>query len=103
MATYILRCTMQLVTSPASLSVKYLHNRSGVRFAQPFLVGLLHGFLFTLAVRKLPFGQSARSTVIGKALWDIGHAPADHSNHKRDLQGYAAWEIHPVMKLEDSI
>jgi hypothetical protein len=51
-ATYILRCTMQLVTSPASLSVKYLQNRSGVRFAQQFLVGLPHGFLFTLALRK---------------------------------------------------
>src|SRR4030095_11345931 len=44
MATYILRCTMQLGTSPASLSVKCLQNRSGVRFAQPFLVGLRHGF-----------------------------------------------------------
>src|SRR4029453_11716136 len=52
MATYTLRCTMQLVTSPASLSVKYLQNRSGVRFAQPFLVGLPHGFLFTLALRR---------------------------------------------------
>jgi hypothetical protein len=51
-ATYILRCTMQLVTSPESLSVKYLQNRSGVRFAQPFLVGLPHGFLFTLALRR---------------------------------------------------
>jgi len=29
-----------------------LHNRSGVRFAQPFLVGLPHGFLFTLALRR---------------------------------------------------
>src|SRR5215472_11093444 len=48
-ATYILRCTMQLVTSPVSLSVKYPQNRSGARFAQPYLVGLQHGFRFTLA------------------------------------------------------
>jgi hypothetical protein len=41
-----------LVTSPESLSVKYLQNRSGARFAQPFLVGLPHGFLFTLALRR---------------------------------------------------
>ena len=40
------------MTSPASLSVKCLQNRSGVTFAQPFLVGLPHGFLFTLALRR---------------------------------------------------
>jgi hypothetical protein len=38
-------------------------------------------------------------TVIGKAFFDIGHAPADQSNRRTDLKGYAAWEIHPVMKL----
>jgi hypothetical protein len=38
-------------------------------------------------------------TVIGKAFFDIGHAPADHSNRRTDLEGYAACEIHPVMKL----
>jgi len=40
------------------------------------------------------------TTVVGKAFFDVGHAPADHSNRRTDLQGYAAWEIHPVMKLE---
>jgi hypothetical protein len=38
-------------------------------------------------------------TVVGKAFFDVGHAPADHSNRRTDLQGYATWEIHPVMKL----
>jgi hypothetical protein len=38
-------------------------------------------------------------TVIGKAFFDIGHAPADHGNRRTELAGYAAWEIHPVMKL----
>jgi hypothetical protein len=66
-ATYILRCTMQLVTSPASLSVKYLQNRSGVRFAQPFLVGLPHGFLFTLALRRsLPSVNLLSLQLLGK-------------------------------------
>jgi hypothetical protein len=37
--------------------------------------------------------------VIGKAFFDIGHAAADQSNRRRDLQGYAAFEIHPVMAL----
>ena len=49
--------------------------------------------------RKLKLIQPPVITVIGKAFFDIGHAPADHSNRKTDLQGYAAWEIHPVMKL----
>jgi hypothetical protein len=50
--------------------------------------------------RKLKFPQPLIITVVGKAFFDVGHAPADHSNRRTDLQGYAAWEIHPVMKLE---
>jgi hypothetical protein len=38
--------------------------------------------------------------VTGKAFYDIGHAPADHSNRRSTPQGYAVWEIHPVMKME---
>jgi hypothetical protein len=38
-------------------------------------------------------------TVIGKAFWDVGHAPKDQSNRKSHQPGYAAWEIHPVMAL----
>jgi hypothetical protein len=49
--------------------------------------------------RKLKIAQPLIIRVIGKAFFDIGHAPADQSNRRRDLQGYAAWEIHPVMKL----
>jgi hypothetical protein len=49
--------------------------------------------------RKLKITQPPIITVIGKAFFDIGHAPADQSNRRRDLEGYAAWEIHPVMKL----
>src|SRR5215475_14645758 len=100
MATYILRCTMQLVTSPASLSVKYLQNRSGVRFAQPFLVGLPHGFLSHWRCEEADLGQSPIITVIGKAFWDVGHAPKDQSNRRKYRLDYAVWEIHPVMKLD---
>jgi len=39
-------------------------------------------------------------TVIGKAFWDIGHAPKDQSNQRKYMPGYAVWEIHPVMKLD---
>jgi hypothetical protein len=37
-------------------------------------------------------------TVTGKAYFDVGHAPKDQSNRKY-LPDYAAWEIHPAMKL----
>ena len=37
-------------------------------------------------------------TVTGKAFYDIGHAPADHSNRRSTPKNYAVWEIHPVMK-----
>jgi hypothetical protein len=39
-------------------------------------------------------------TVTGKAFYDIGHAPADHSNRRTSPKDYAVWEIHPVMKIE---
>jgi hypothetical protein len=38
-------------------------------------------------------------TVIGKAFWDIGHAP-NQINRRKWLPDYAVWEIHPVMKLD---
>jgi hypothetical protein len=38
-------------------------------------------------------------TVTGKAFYDIGHAPADHSNRRSTPKGYAVWEVHPVMAL----
>jgi hypothetical protein len=50
--------------------------------------------------RKLKFREPLIITVVGKAFFDVGHAPADHSNRRTDLQDYAAWEIHPVMKLQ---
>ncbi len=39
-------------------------------------------------------------TVTGKAFYDIGHAPADHSKRRSTPKDYAVWEIHPVMKME---
>jgi hypothetical protein len=48
----------------------------------------------------LKLDQAPVVTVIGKAFWDIGHAPKDQSNRRKNLPGDAAWEIHPVMRLE---
>jgi hypothetical protein len=39
-------------------------------------------------------------TVTEKAFYDIGRAPADHSNRRSKPEGYAVWEIHPVMALQ---
>jgi hypothetical protein len=39
-------------------------------------------------------------TVTGEVFYDIGHAPADHSNRRSTPKGYAVWEIHPVRIME---
>jgi hypothetical protein len=99
-ATFTLRCKMRLAISRASSWLKYQLNRNGVSFAKLYLAGQKCSFRFASGSgRKLKIAQPPIITVIGKAFFDIGHAPADHSNRRTDLQGYAAWEIHPVMRL----
>jgi hypothetical protein len=53
----------------------------------------------TSSARKLKVDQLPVITVVGKAYFDVGHAPKDQSNRRKYQPGYAAWEIHPVMKL----
>ena len=54
----------------------------------------------TSSVKKLNVADPPIITVIGKAYFDVGHAPKDQSNRRKYLPDYAAWEIHPVMKIE---
>jgi hypothetical protein len=66
--------------------------------------------VFSWTSQKFPFSVKTAHTlkirephvitVTGKALYDIGHAPADHSNRRASPKDYAVWEIHPVMKIE---
>jgi hypothetical protein len=51
------------------------------------------------SARKLTINQAPIVTVIGKAFFDLGHAPKDQSNRRSHQSGYAAWEIHPAMKF----
>jgi hypothetical protein len=65
--------------------------------------------VFSWTTQKFPFTVKTAHTlklrephvitVTGKAFYDISHAPADHSNRRSKPEGYAVWEIHPVMKL----
>ena len=95
-ANYILRFTMQLVTSPASLSVKYHHTRSGVRFAESFqldMLSLSHCLCEDGEVRSISYHCS---------YWDdVGrsHAPKEPNNYRKHMPAYAVWKIHPVIKL----
>jgi hypothetical protein len=57
----------------------------------PFNVKIAH----TLKIR-----EPRVITVTVKAFYDIGHAPADHSNRRTTPKDYAVWEIHPVMALQ---
>jgi hypothetical protein len=51
------------------------------------------------ATKRLKIANPPVITVVGKAFWDIGHAPKDQSNRRTHQTGYPAWEIHPVMAL----
>ena len=51
------------------------------------------------STRELTINETPTITVIGKAFWDVGHAPKDQSNRRKRLSQYAVWEIHPVMAL----
>ena len=57
----------------------------------PFSVKTAH----TLKIR-----ETHVITVTGKAFYDIGHAPADHSNRRTSPKDYGVWEVHPVMALQ---
>jgi hypothetical protein len=53
----------------------------------------------TSTTKKLKFIGSPIITVVGKAFWDIGHAPKDQSNRRKYAPESAVWEIHPVMTV----
>jgi hypothetical protein len=58
-------------------------------------------FPFSLKTsQKLKIGEPHVIAVTGKAFYDVAHAPADHSNRRSKPEGYAVWEIHPVMALQ---
>ena len=54
----------------------------------------------TSSAKRLKIANPPVVTIVGKAFWDIGHAPKDQSNRRKRLPQYAVGEIHPVMKLE---
>ena len=57
----------------------------------------------TSSAKKLDVTDPPIITVVGKAFFDVGHSLKDQkANRRSHLPGYAAWEIHPVMKLEFS-
>jgi hypothetical protein len=50
--------------------------------------------------KRLKIANPPVITVVGKAYFDIGHALKDQSNRRKRQPGHAAWEIHPVMKID---
>jgi hypothetical protein len=53
------------------------------------------------SAKKLTLNQTPVITVTGKAFFDIQHSLNNQSkNRRKNLPGYAVWEIHPMMKLE---
>jgi hypothetical protein len=91
----------QLAINRESLLLKCQQNRNGVQFVKRFSVGRERNSLFhTSSAKKLNVTNPPIVTVVGKAFFDIGHSLKDQkANRRSHLPGYAAWEIHPVMKL----
>jgi hypothetical protein len=58
---------------------------------------ILVGYLHIRSTRELTISETPIITVIGKAFWNIGHAPKDQSNRRKRVPQYAVWDIHPVM------
>lgn len=54
----------------------------------------------TSSAKRLKIANPPVVTIVGKAFWDIGHAPKDQSNRRSHQPDYAAWEIHPVMNID---
>jgi hypothetical protein len=60
----------------------------------------MQSFPFSLkTAKRLRLREPHVITVTGKAFYDVAHTPADHSDRRSKLEGYAALEIHPVMAL----
>ena len=53
----------------------------------------------TSSAKRLKIANPPVVTIVGKAFWDVGHAPKDQSNRRKYMPDYAVWEIHPVMAL----
>jgi hypothetical protein len=94
-------------------------QQPGLHASGPGVFATMHGAAGNRTVAANSTSPTARDTVTlpnitlpnsiiitagrigtGKAFFDVGHSLKDHrSNRRSHLPGYAAWEIHPVMKL----
>jgi hypothetical protein len=54
----------------------------------------------TSSAKRLKIANPPVFTIVRKAFFDLGYAPKDQSNRRNHQPGYAAWEIHPVMKID---
>jgi hypothetical protein len=93
---------MRLATSRESLLLKVPAKSQSCEIRTTVFSWTLTRFPFhTGSAKKLTLNQTPVVTVTGKAFFDVGHSLKDQrSNRRSHLPGYAAWEIHPVMKLE---
>jgi hypothetical protein len=63
------------------------------------IVGSDCAWIFTAKSCKKCHPSLDDITVVGKAFWDVGHAPKDQGNRRKYMPDYAVWEIYPVMAL----
>jgi hypothetical protein len=98
---FTLRFKMPPEASRELWSAKYQQNRSDVRFATRSSWTLTRFPFHTSSAKKLNITDPPIITVIGKVFFDVGHSLKNQaSNRRKNLLGYAVWEIQPVMKIE---
>jgi hypothetical protein len=101
MVIFTLHFKMPTAKAWKLLAPRFQLAQSGVRFGKLCFAGTSQKFPFNVkAAHTLKIREPHVITMTGKAFYDIGHAPADHSNRRRSPKDYAVWEIHPVMKME---
>src|SRR3982751_4985122 len=87
-------------TTSERLAPRFRFAQGGVRFGKQYSVGRRRFPFSVKTAHALKIREPHVIILTGKASYDIGHGPADHSNGRRTPKGYAVWEIHPVMKME---
>src|SRR5438477_13119607 len=94
-ATFTSRLKMPPETTSERLAPRVRLAQGGVRFGKQYSVGPQKFPFSVKTAHALKIREPHVITVTGKAFYDIGHAPADHSNRRSTPKGYTVSEIHP--------
>jgi hypothetical protein len=79
------------------LLLNYRQNRSGSIRETVFSWTRTHFPIHIRSAKKLTLNETSVVTVLGKAFWDLGHAPQRSIEPAKAHAGLPVWEIHPAV------